>query len=293
MLYAEKCAKKRASARAERISAAQTASNNMRTKINRIQKTMSASSAEELHMKKIFLAFILLISMGMVFAHEEIEHENALEELQHNETGGTILFWIGIGFAGILALAIYSYFFVEKMGEKQKTVFFALIAITAILVTGYMVLLTVQKNTESETGGPVHWHADFEIWICGEKIELEEPTGLDNKMGINILHHHNDNRIHIEGTPKKKSDVKLGNFFAVIGGEFNENTIAVVQKDLTLIRRENGNLCNGVPGTVQLYVNGEKNFEFGEHVIAAYSNVPRGDFLQIVFDSKEGIPNGG
>jgi len=245
--------------------------------------------------KALILIFLVLLAIG-VAAHQGEEHasdEESIVHLQTNETDSSIIFALQIALVIIFLVLIYSVFSIEKMSENQKKISFALIAGTTILATMFIVFVTIQTNLDSETGGPVHWHADFEVWVCGEELNLKEPTGLDNKIGINLLHHHNDNRIHVEGIPNEIKDIKLWNFFKIIEGEFTNETISILTEDKGLVTKTNGDLCNGQPGKLQFYVNGESNSEFGEYIVAPFSTIPPGDFFHIVFDSKEGIPNGG
>ena len=83
-----------------------------------------------------------------------------------------------------------------------------------------MAVSTVYLNVKSDSGGPAHWHADFETWVCDNQIELRDPTGfLSNKIGTSVLHEHDDQRIHLEGVVvDDKVDASLGKFFHVVGG---------------------------------------------------------------------------
>ena len=244
--------------------------------------------------KALILIFLVLLTVTVV-ANGDGEHasgEDSIEHLQTNEADASIIFALQAALVIIFLVVIYSVFFIDKMGETQKTISFALIAGTTIIATLFIIFVTVQTNINSETGGPVHWHADFEVWVCGEELQLKVPEGLDNRIGTNLLHYHNDNRIHIEGIPNEIKDIKVRNFFRIIGGEFTNETIAVVTEDKGLVTKTNGDLCDGQPGKLQFYVNNEPNNEFGEHIIAPFSTVPPGDILHIVFDSEEGIPDG-
>lgn len=88
-------------------------------------------------------------------------------------------------------------------------------------------------NVKSDTGGPVHWHADFEIWACGNEIALRDPRGfLSNKIGSPTLHEHNDKRIHLEGVPVTlPHDASLGKFMSTIGGELTQSSLTVPVND--------------------------------------------------------------
>src|SRR3990170_2868404 len=102
-------------------------------------------------------------------------------------------------------------------------------------------------NTNSLTGGPVHWHAQFEIWICGEKVELVNPTGLSNKVGTEMLHEHNDDFIHIEGVVHDFEDINLHAFFEAAGGEFMKDSLMIPTNEGS-VEVKNGDTCpNGQP----------------------------------------------
>jgi hypothetical protein len=148
---------------------------------------------------------------------------------------------------------------------------------------------TVYLNVKSATGGPVHWHADFEIWACGNEIELRDPTGfLSNKIGTATYHEHNDKRVHLEGVPVDLPyDASLGKFMNVVGGQVNGNTLVVPLNDEKYFENDEdevdgdgaaapnpefvesfiksgsegkfasfagGELCGGVPSEVQVFV---------------------------------------
>jgi len=97
--------------------------------------------------------------------------------------------------------------------EKTKHFLFFAIAIPVVIATLYLGGATVYLNLVSETGGPIHWHADIEVWVCDEKYELKDPEGFDNRLGPVILHEHNDNRLHVEGLLLDIKQVSLGEFF--------------------------------------------------------------------------------
>ncbi len=202
--------------------------------------------------------------------------------------------WLVVSFAIVLLVVAYSIVRQDAMGEKGKKAAFALIVASVIISTAYLAGTTVWENVSSVTGGPVHWHADFEVWACGEKLQLKESEGFEGKVGTNLFHHHNDLRIHVEGTVRDLQDVSLGNFFRSISGDLHDDHVAVILHDGTRLDKNNGDLCpDGRPGTLQLYVNGKREEHIDDYVIAPYSTVPPGDYLHVVFDSKEGVPNGG
>ncbi len=226
----------------------------------------------------IFLFFLLLVSAAL--AHEEVVHNDALDELFHNVNDMDVTI---IGTVLLLGIVAYAAVFKDqiKKENQKKRLFIIIIAIT-VGVTAYIGAETIYKNLKSETGGPVHWHADFEIWACGTEIIPHSPESVwDNKIGTPLLHHHDDKRIHVEGILRSRSEASLGAFFEAIGGELAATSVEIDGK-----RWQNGDLCNDQPGTLMMFVNGQQNFEFDDHVPAPYSNVPPGDRIKIVFDER-------
>lgn len=116
--------------------------------------------------------------------------------------------------------------------HKKKALKFPIFLAISIVVVGTTLTIsgsTVYLNIKSATGGPVHWHADFEIWACGNELELRDPVGaLSNKIGTATYHEHNDKRIHLEGVPVTlPEDASLGKFMQVVGGELSDQTMVV------------------------------------------------------------------
>lgn len=112
--------------------------------------------------------------------------------------------------------------------EKLKMPLFIMMS---FLMAGSTLVLagsTVYLNTQSDSGGPVHWHADIEFWICDNEVELIDPVGFSNKVGTWTLHEHNDHRIHLEGVVVDgENDASLGKFMHVIGGAITDEALVV------------------------------------------------------------------
>lgn len=113
--------------------------------------------------------------------------------------------------------------------RSLKLPLFVVMAATLIISTLILLGSTIYLNVKSESGGPVHWHADIEFWACGAELELRNPTGrLSNKIGTATYHEHNDKRIHLEGVVVNKAeDGSLNKFMRVIGGSVHDRAIAV------------------------------------------------------------------
>lgn len=116
-----------------------------------------------------------------------------------------------------------------KKAAKLKLPLFVAICVVVLGTTFTISGGTVYLNLNSATGGPVHWHADYEIWACGNELELRDPYGfLSNKIGTATYHEHDDKRIHVEGVPiSLPYDFSLGKFMTVVGGSISDKTLVV------------------------------------------------------------------
>lgn len=139
------------------------------------------------------------------------------------------LSWKGVGIGSLLLviLVVAAAILKDKFPIINKGLFGGII-IAIVVPTLVLIGSTIYLNSISFTKGPVHWHADFEIWTCGNEIELQDPAGtLSNKIGTPTLHEHNDRRIHLEGVPVTPADASLGKFFNVIGGQITKTSLSV------------------------------------------------------------------
>jgi hypothetical protein len=186
---------------------------------------------------------------------------------------------------------------VEK--NKMKKIIFSSIVVLVFFITLLIIADTAFKVITYETKGPVHWHADFEIWNCGEEVDIIDPSGLSNKVGTNVLHEHNDNRVHVEGLVKSMEEVNLQNFFEKIGGSLTKTKL-IVPTNIAALEINNGDLCNNQPGKLQVFVYKVKNPDsklfkyeqkklenFEEYVLSPRTNVPPGDCIIVEFDQEK------
>jgi hypothetical protein len=169
---------------------------------------------------------------------------------------------------------------------------FILILLPVVITTGYLAYSTIHLNETSSSKGPVHWHADFEIWNCGQEVQLQKPSGFANKIGTATLHEHGDKRIHQEGVVYTSQDASLGNFFKVIGGEITSDFV-VIPTNQGKISLVSGQICNGQPAKLQVFVyqveginySQKKIFNPADYVISPFSAIPNGDCIIVEFDS--------
>ncbi len=173
--------------------------------------------------------------------------------------------------------------------ESKKLLFFAIVLVT-LIPTIFISSATVYLNIISSSGGPVHWHADFEIWNCGKEVELIHSHGLSNKVGTPTLHTHDDKRIHVEGLVMKPQDINLSNFFNAVGGELNSNMLSVPTGD-GLVRMKNGMSCKSEKAELQVFIYktdkdnyfSQKKVDPASYVMSPESNVPPADCIIIEF----------
>jgi hypothetical protein len=157
--------------------------------------------------------------------------------------------------------------------------------ILTILIAGSSIFLavdTIHHNITSETGGPVHWHMDYQVWNCDEQLDLIDPIFPRNKVGSPVFHEHNDDRIHVEGTLHKISDVALGKYFTIVGGELSSQGFSYPTVD-EVVHVSNGDICDGQPGELAVYVNGKKRDNYISYVMSPEALVPPGDCTIIEF----------
>ncbi|MBI2664656.1 hypothetical protein HYX10_04950 [Candidatus Woesearchaeota archaeon] len=193
-----------------------------------------------------------------------------------------------------------------KNSNSIKMVLFSLIVLVTVSAAAYTAGSTIYLNLASQTKGPVHWHADFEIYNCGEKLDLTDPHGFENRVGSSTFHEHGDNRIHVEGVVVDDGDVALHNFFHVIGAELNADSMSIPTNE-GLVEMANGDLCDGKQGKLQVFLYKVKNpdqrkkwvyeqikpDDFENYVLSPEPNVPPGDCIIVEFgeekDSTENI----
>ena len=135
----------------------------------------------------------------------------------------------------IIFITIASLFANKKHKYLKKPLFF-MIVFVIMVGTGTLFGSTIYLNVKSDSGGPVHWHADIEFWACDVQLELRNPSGfLSNKIGTSTLHEHNDQRIHLEGVVVDDSvDATVGKFMRVIGGGISNQSLNVPLADSIL-----------------------------------------------------------
>ena len=220
--------------------------------------------------------------MHSAFSHEDeeqfdLDHSDIYPISQLSAVGyGSLVFGV------LIAIII---FFGKIMNNAVKKIVYFLVIVVASLVTLYLVLTTLHLNIISATKGPVHWHADYELLICGKEYMLPEPKGLTNKQGTDLMHSHDDNRIHVEGVLLDKKQASLGAFFYAVGGSITDDGMKIPTEEGSIEIHE-GDECNEQPAKLYVFVNGNLINKPSQYVISPYERVPPGDRIKIVFTEK-------
>jgi hypothetical protein len=203
------------------------------------------------------------------------------------------LYLLAFGVVSLAVLAVIA-LKVKNISEDNKKLIFLAIVFVTLVPTIVMSASTVYVNSISSSGGPVHWHADIEVWSCGKEVELADPKGrLSNKIGTATLHEHNDKRIHLEGVVMESHDASLGSFFRVIGGSIDNTTINIPVNE-GILTLNSGDYCpdNSI-AEVQVfaysvdkdgYYTQEKLEKPQDFVMAPHSTVPEGNCIIVEFD---------
>ncbi|OGC62867.1 hypothetical protein A3J33_00665 [candidate division WWE3 bacterium RIFCSPLOWO2_02_FULL_53_10] len=233
-----------------------------------------------------------------------LAHEGEEEELPISPLGETLeqrmkgLSFLGLELAtGVALFLILLAVLWKNKTEKAKWFLYLGIAVPTILATLFLAGSTVYLNLVSISGGPVHWHADFQVWACGQELDLIDPTGIANRVGSPVFHEHGDDRIHVEGVVTDLEEAELGRFFGFVGGELHADNFAFPTNE-KLHEYENGDPCpDGKSGTLQAFVwrtdedagefYQEKLSEPQEYVISPHGNVPPGDCLIFEFGEEK------
>ena len=203
----------------------------------------------------VFSVVLLILFSFFVSGHEEEVHE---EEVNIGEYVSKLsLQLVAIASVIVVFLVAISIMYEKKIKKAKKYLFLGIV-IPIVIASLFLIGSTLYVNFISETKGPVHWHADFEIWNCGEKLDLVNPEGFSNKIGSSVFHEHGDDRIHVEGVVVSKSKIDLHSFFETIGGDLDKNRLEIPTDD-KVVEVKDGDLCNGKPGKLQVFLYKIKN----------------------------------
>lgn len=239
--------------------------------------------------KRCWLITAALFFLPLIAAAHEVG-ETFAPTLDQVITGWSVRLISGVALFVVAAVLVAVY--LPQPSERQKLFLFWSMVITVSTATLFVAGGTVYINIKSETGGPVHWHADYRVFACEQELDLIDPRGLSNKIGTPVLHEHGDNRIHVEGVLVEKAHASLRRYFDVIGGHLDEEELVYPTNDGILRRYQAGDRCpDGQPGEVQVFVyqthgrtvTQQKLTNFADYILSPHERVPPADCLIIEF----------
>ena len=167
----------------------------------------------------------------------------------------------------LLVLALIALVKGVNLRERQKRVLFSCMAIPVVLSSLFLASDTIYKTVTSVGGGPVHWQAEYQVWVCGEKLPV-----------------HGDGKVHVKGVVHDVLDATLAEFFLGIGGELHNDHLAYPVQSKGVLEFTNGDSCpDDLPGYLQVYVNGKRLPKPEFYVIAPEEQVPPGDCIIVEF----------
>jgi len=186
--------------------------------------------------------------------------------------------------AAILVLALATlYAMHSKKIKRTAALALILLAVIGLSYSVYIVYTSgaAQRGvfvciSESECYWSAHIHAEVDVNICGEEyrfpVEKGPLNGPHTHEEKNLIHFHE--RLRIDPVTKEILDTKpltLGSFFDNMEVSFDNDRV---------LNKINGDLCNGQPGTVKMFVNGKPSSDFRDYVWKD------GDKIIIVFDER-------
>lgn len=148
----------------------------------------------------------------------------------------------------------------KKHNRKQKIKYSGIAAVLGIMVIGGG-FLAVQNtgdtrtatNTSIGVGEPVHWHADYQITVCGEnRVPRDGPM---------LAHTHGQTQFHLEGVRRSEEQATLDWVMDSLGTEFSENSIYGQTS------------CNGEPANLTVKANGDTLENPEDYIIRDGDNI--------------------
>ncbi len=162
--------------------------------------------------------------------------------------------FIGVGTALLIGNTAVALWAEDRLADQGKRLLMTVFLLAILVPTVYTVTAYIHENQTSWSEGEVHYHADFEVIVDGERHALIDPGAfcersseaaymcrLNDRVGITEYHEHNDQRIHLEGTFKYREEATLSAFFEAFGGELSSTEIRYPTNGDWINRTETGN----------------------------------------------------
>jgi hypothetical protein len=142
----------------------------------------------------------------------------------------------------------------NKLREKDKTakqkrnrkivysgiglVLLAGLVFGAYQVSQYADSLQPEKDADKGIGTPIHWHASYQLTVCGQNQILQG--------GPTRAHTHGQSQFHLEGVRQSEEQASLDGIVDSLGGELENNSVM------------GQSTCNGEPAELTVKANGNE-----------------------------------
>ncbi len=127
-----------------------------------------------------------------------------------------------------------------------------------LIITGIIILIiiliiySIISSPKIGSVGSAHEHANFMVFINGEEINFAFPQYMVKTREVHI-ENMNGVTIHTHATR-----ITIGYFFSTLGFKFDDKCFITNKKE---------KFCNEEGKTLKFYVNGVKNYEYGNYEI--------------------------
>lgn len=112
--------------------------------------------------------------------------------------------------------------------EKIKQVLFVMMATVIVGSSLMLATSTVYLYANSDSAGLTNRQAGLEFWVCGNEINLIDPSGISNRVGSSTLFERNDKLVHVEDVVETEvADASLGKFMSVVGGAVVDDALVI------------------------------------------------------------------
>ncbi len=157
----------------------------------------------------------------------------------------------------------------QLLGEQRRKLFVYWGLFLAMVIGFSYWTYAYYSHAPDFRGGNVHWHTQLEMELCGKKVDLPRIGAGAHHRGLPLLHTHDDDVLHIEGYVSHPNDVTLGRFMDAVGVKFS---------DKTFFDKKEGDLCEGRPGKVRMWINKQESILFRDY------SARDGDVVTIKFE---------
>ncbi|WEL23093.1 hypothetical protein [Candidatus Nanohalovita haloferacivicina] len=132
-----------------------------------------------------------------------------------------------------------------KQKRNRKIIYsgIGLVLLAGLVFGGYQVSqyadsLQPEKDADKGIGTPIHWHANYQLTVCGENQIL--------RGGPTRAHTHGQSQFHLEGVRTSEEQATLDGIVDSLGGQLENNSVMGQTS------------CNGEPAELTVKANGQE-----------------------------------